>query len=124
MSFGSLIRNGVALADKLTRNGALQSVIHVRRAASQDGYGNNIPGTTETVLALVDYTAQVINSEGESINIAATVTILDRNIDPIAPEDEITLPNGYVGPIISTPGAMNDPSGDEPFYQKIMIGKR
>lgn len=124
MSYGSLISNGIKLADKLTHNGDLQSVIHVRRAESQDGYGNNMPGTTEAVLALVDYTARVINSEGESLNIAATVTILDRNITPIAPEDEITLPNGYVGPIISTPGAMNDPNGDKPFYQEIMIGKR
>lgn len=124
MKIASLIRKGVKLADKLTATD-MQSMITLRRSTGENGYGALTYGELETIPAIVDYTSHMLTGTGgESINVAATVLILDATIEPISVEDLITLPNGYTGPIISAPGSVNDPSVDRPFVQEILIGRR
>src|SRR5688572_2089446 len=87
------------------------------------------------IRGVVDYTNKVYIRNAQIVSISAILTVTEPvpfNLtvtdpprkNPIDPRDRITLPDGTAGPIISTPGAVNNPNTGTGFIQVVEIGPR
>lgn len=128
MALNDLIRMGVAVADKVTKS-AQVNVIHSPWMGS-DIYGGPSYGPSAVRPAIVEY-AQRLRQIGNGQEIMQKASVLfvgpipDYNIserrNPIDPRDQIFLPNGYTGPILSVEGVV-DPSTNSLYTVEVILG--
>jgi hypothetical protein len=129
MAFDSIIRNGVKLAERLTRS--LQVEVEVRRWVGGGGYEGESYAAPIFPRAIVDMRlTDHHTSSGQVIVTKAHVMILEelppegaeQRIEPIDRRDHVTLPNGQSGPIVDVGGAGIDPTTGLPFTTEFWIG--
>lgn len=130
---GELLEIGVSIAHGLTPGA--QSTCILEQVIGLGPSGDFEYDDPIEVSAVVDYTNKVSIRGGQIVTVSATVTVLERvepNLavidpprkNPIDPRDKLTLPDGTTGPIISVPGAVNNPRTGTGFIQVIEIGSR
>lgn len=128
-----ILRSGVKIANSLTRG--VQCNISHEAMIGTDGMGSFTYASSVNRKCVVDMTTRVIKMGGELITVAATLTFVGDvpangavtdppRVEPIDPRDRITLPNGWTGPIISSPGAVIDPGTNRGIIQEVMLGAR
>lgn len=137
---GNILEKGIAIADKLIPG--VKSDCILKQFIGSDANGDlmhtdGLGGRSNPIpfKAVVDYTNKIVIRSAQMVSISATLTILERipfnntltdppRRNPIDPRDEITLPDGTTGPIISVPGAVNNPRTGTGFIQVVEIGPR
>lgn len=125
-----ILESSIKIADGLTK-GAQDKVIH-RAWIGQDVFGEVTYASPITRDAVVDRTNKSIVKEGQFINISATIIFVGDILpngaagrrEPIDPRDELTLSDGFTGPIIDAPGAVINPKTKRGFIQRVMLGAR
>jgi hypothetical protein len=134
MGYATLLRNGVALTNKLTGKGAddgLQGTFIHEAWISQDGAGKYTFASGVERDGVIDSTPRIhYNEHGDPVIISATITVLEivpangapGRIEPIDPRDRITLADGTTAPIVSA-GGPNDPSTGRPYVNQILLGQ-
>ena len=128
MALSTIIRNTIAIADRLTID--LQvPVQHYAWIADGSTYGEPVFASPVTRLALVEMRQRLIRLEGQDIIQRAVVTFLrpiaangasDRR-EPIDLRDKLVLPNGYTGPIKNVEGLENN-FDDSPYMVVVILG--
>jgi hypothetical protein len=133
MGLDDIVRNAVATANSVTRT--LQTTVTHRAWTGQDGYGKPTFASPVTRSAVVELTQAlskpvlVRTSTGQEKAARAKVLFLtpiaangaSGRTEPIDPRDEITLPDGTTGPILSIEGTV-DPDTSRPFAAEVWIG--
>lgn len=127
MSFGSIIRSGVKVADKLTKP-SLQATVMFAKYIGQSG-GTRLYASPIALKALVDGKSRTIRgASGELVVVSSTLTFLDVKAlaaatggGPISEHDQITLPDGTQQPIISS-GGFDDPTTGNGFTTEVLLG--
>lgn len=117
MGFASLLRSGVALADKLTKDLQLTVTHHVWQSQTIGGASSY---TTVSRKALVDLKQQQVRSaSGQLVAARAMVTFLT----PVAVsvKDKIQLPDGTVNTIIDV-GGFADPLTGRGYVTDVWLG--
>lgn len=134
MSLASVIRNGVATANKATSS--LQVPV-TRRAwvgEAKKGEGDYTSPYDEpdTFQAIVEQGHRLVPGDsGQMIVVIATILILTPIVangatgrtEPIDSRDRFTLPDGTTGPVIKVSGPPSDPSTLAPYAYEIMLGE-
>lgn len=129
MGLSNLIRNGVAIANRLTTD--LQvSITHYAWIGQGATYGEPLYSTPITRTAIVELKQRMIRIPGgEDIWQKASVTFLEPiaangaagRREPIDPRDKIVLPDGYTGPIRDVIGLANN-FADSPYMIEVILG--
>ena len=135
MSFDSIVRSGVALANQLTTS--LQVPVIHRAWIGDDNYGEPdyaAPSTAADggVLKGAVEMRQVMHTrpDGTSVMTKVKITFVqpvppngnpNRTAEPIDTRDYIELPNGVTGPIIDVQGVL-DPGTSEPYATDVWLG--
>lgn len=116
-----ILKQGIKIADTLTAG--VQPNIMLERRTGQDGFGKPTYESAVSIHAVVEYKRKQIGmASGQVVLSVATVTI-PRDIQPaIKTGDRVMLPDGTIGPVISTPNAPIDPSTSRGLITVIMIG--
>ena len=127
MGIASIIRGGVAVANKVTKD--LQvSILHYAWI-EDDEKGAPVYAPPVTRKALVELRQRLLRIDGQDILQKAVVSFLepipangtaDRQ-EPIDPRDKIVLPNGYTGPIKTIEGLENNFT-DSPYTLEVTLG--
>lgn len=131
MSLADLVRNGVALANSITK--PLQvSVVH-RAWLGDDDTSKPTYGSPTSRLAIVaDSSKKFKRDDGEEV-IATTYigflepippvtqTVVGRN-NPLDERDQLTLPDGRTGPILKTDGGLVDPLTGRTYLHQVWLG--
>lgn len=122
MSLLTIIRNGVATIDKVTKS--LQAPVVFQRCTGTDGVGNPTFKSSVTLGAIVEQKMKVIKTmSGEEIMTTATVTFINipallaatpqisgpsgevvSHAGEVVTRDKITLPNGRTQPVVAIGG--------------------
>lgn len=122
MDLAKIVRDGVALADRLTSdngNGGLQTIVK-HQSATRGTYGVTL-GSAVNRLALVDEkTRKVRSSSGTEAESSHTITFLRRVT--ITVDDRITLPDGRSGAILDIAGFTDPASGR--YVTTVALGIR
>ena len=125
MGYGALIRDGVALAKRITggADGVLTTVTQ-RRAAARDGYGDPIGADVVTTYeAIVESKTRTYRtSSGEEAVSQHTVSFLEP-VD-LRAGDELTAPGGVHGQIIDIGGLMDPAAAGGRFVTVVHLGYR
>ncbi len=138
MSFpAEILRSGIKIADGLTKgvqSGSPDSIgdVVIEQWISQTVHGDDSFASPITVSAVIDRTNKLITIGSEQVTIGATLTIIGDvqpngatgRREPIDPRDRITLPDGFTGPVISSPNAVMDPGTNRGFIHEVMLGMR
>lgn len=128
MGFSSSIRNGVALANKLTKD--LQVVVSFYAWIGTDDTGGPRYADPISVLAVVEDKHRTRRfSNGQEVVQKAVITILvpmnsngaSGRSEPIDPRDKFVLPNGTTGPILDVSGIV-DPITNRPYMHEVVLG--
>lgn len=134
MGFDSLVRKGVALANKITN--ALQVDVTHKRWTGTDVGGEDIIDGGVTLSALVEFkTKRLGRTGGQQYNTAeeeiqqAVITIVGPITDlvatgrtnPIDSRDQFILPGGETGPILNVEGIV-DPNTGSPYMYEVSLG--
>src|SRR5678816_4704659 len=106
MSLLDILRNGVKIADNITK--PLQATVLYERALTPDGYGSFTYAAPVQLKAIVDFARKQVRTQAGELTITrATVDLL--NIDEVVAatggegignDDRFTLPDGDVGIIL------------------------
>lgn len=128
MALDRIIRNGVALADRLTQS--LQPEVTYEAWTGSDGYGGYTYAAPVQIPALIEKSNELVgDADGNEIRAENVISIL-RPIDPngaegreepIDPRDRVTLPDGATGPIASSETFVDTVSGNG-YYHIIYLG--
>lgn len=130
MGLAEIVRSGVSIANRVT--GSLQATVQHEAWTGVGAYGAPAFDSAATRPAIVEHKTRRRRLEsGEEINQVAAVTIIGPiaangatgRREPIDPRDRITLPNGYIGPILDVQGIV-DPSTGLPYMYVVAIGER
>lgn len=128
MSLLDVIRNGVAIADSVTK--PLQEMVsleHISGPASGSGdQGYNAP---VSLPAIVDWKQRHLRTANGELSVSrASVLFLDidalsaaTNDEGIADNDKITLADGTTGPILDMGGFIDAGTG-RPFATEVFLG--
>jgi hypothetical protein len=127
MSLLDVVRSGVALANKITRD--LQPVVSYQRLVSTDGEGAKTYAAAVPLHAIVDYTSKQVRTQGGVMTVTrATIDLPDVKEIIVATggagignDDVFTLPDGDTGPILDIGGFIDAGTGN-PVATKVMIG--
>lgn len=137
---GNILETGIKIADGLIPG--LKGDCILKQFIGSDANGDlihtdGVDGRPNPIpfKAIVDYTNKVTIRNAQMISISATLTILETipfnntltdppRKNPIDPRDEIILPDGSTGPIISAPGSVHNPRTGTGFIQVVEIGPR
>lgn len=125
-----ILRLGIKIADSLTKG--VQSYAVLEPWLEQSVHGDDVYGLPVPIQCIVDRTNKMIEHGGEQITVGATLTVIGDiqpngatgRREPIDPRDRITLPDGFTGPVISSPNSVIDPSTNRGFIHEIMLGMR
>ena len=128
MALNDTIAAAVATAKSATS--ALQDDITIEPWTGNSRTGAPAFGSAVTVPALIEFKQEMKKDRtGRDVITRAKVTILQPitangtsgRHEPVDPRDRLTLPDGTVGPILSTEGLIN-PSTNAPYYFEIYLG--
>lgn len=130
---GDILEKGIKIADGLIPG--LKAICTLKQFTGSDANGDLTYADPITFKAIVDYTNKVTIRAAQMVSISATLTILETipfnntltdppRKNPIDPRDEIILPDGSTGPIISAPGSVHNPRTGTGFIQVVEIGPR
>jgi hypothetical protein len=129
MSLLTVVRSGVALADKITK--PLQATVSYERCASTnvDGYGAKSYEAAVSLLAIVDWNAKSLRTvQGDLTVCRATISLLDINAvvaatdgEGVGDDDKFTLPDGTTGPVLDLRGFIDAGTG-HPLATDVMLG--
>ncbi len=134
MSLADLIRNSVALANDLTKDGGLQEVVSLKRwKGVQDDYGKPSYAAAISLDALVEHRRRIVRSVADEDSVSVTtVTVLGPipalspvvvgRKEPVDERDLVTLANGTTAPIIATDGGLSDPTTARGYLTQIYLG--
>lgn len=125
-----LLRSGVKTAHGLTKG--VQSQVTHYPWISQSVHGDDTYDTPVTLTCVVDRTNRIVYQGGQQVTVTATLTFVGDvqpngapgRREPIDPRDKIVLPDGFTGPIVSTPDGVTDPGTGRGFIQSVMLGTR
>jgi len=131
MSLRTVIQSAIKTASKTVES--LKTVVTLEQFTGQSRTGSKTYSSTITLKAIVDRTNKLVMKGGQFVNVAATVTFLDKipangavtvppRVEPIDSRDRITLSDGYTGTIISSPNATEDPSTGTGYVIKVVLG--
>ena len=129
MGYDSIVRKGVASADKMTDS--LQcNVQHFAWIGSNDYGGPDYepsPIIRRGIVEEKEYLRRL--PDGQEVTQKASITFprpiaangaADRR-EPIDPRDKLILPSGYTGPILGVFGVV-DPSTQQPYSFEVIMG--
>lgn len=130
MALSDIIALGVQVASSTTESLKV-SVLHEawtgQSATGKPSY------SSQTVKCIVDDSQKtIVTGSGRVVTAMATLTFLDPvpangasgRREPIDPRDRFTLPNGFTGYVIETPGSVINPETGQGFIQEIMLGAK
>jgi hypothetical protein len=130
MALDSVIRKGVAIANKATKS-LQDKVLHVAWMG-QDGYGAKLPEVRVIRRGIVEQQLRMHRlKDGREIHTKAKITFLERipNIgatgrdEPVDPRDYFVLSDGTTGVVVDVEG-MRDPGTNKPFLLEVYLGDR
>ena len=130
MSLASIVRSGVAIANKVT--GSLQEVVTIKPWIAQDAFGTDTFGAVKKIPAIVEQGENQFKlTSGVIINVKAMVTFLQPikangasgRTEPLDDRDIITLTDGTSGPVMVGMPMIVDPATKKPYFQIVGIGK-
>ena len=129
MSLGDIVRDAVALADKIGREESLEAnITHEAWTGHATSAAKPTYAAGVTIPALVDESSQAFRSAaGETLTVKAVIYIhrpiaangSDDREEPLDPRDRITLPRGTVGTPIQGAGGFVDPSTGKPYMYTV-----
>ncbi len=137
---GNILETGVKIVDRAIPG--LKAVCTLKQFIGSDANGDvlltdGLEGRPNpiTFKSVVDYTNKVTIRNAQMVSISATLTITETipfnntltdppRRNPIDPRDEIILPDGTSGPIISAPGSVLNPRTGTGFIQVVEMGPR
>lgn len=127
MGLASVIRNAVAVADKVTQD--LQALVTLRHVISSNSSGDITWGDPVSLHALVDWKQKHLRTQSGELTVSrASVLFVDvtellaaTNNDGIDDNDIITLPDGTTGPILDMSGFIDAGTG-RPFATEVFLG--
>lgn len=130
MGLADIVRDAVALGQELTAD--LQVLIVHEAWVGQDISTDPLYAAAVEYPAIVELGPKPFRTDqGEVITVRAIVSILrpivpiggvpDRD-EPLDGRDQITLPDGLIGPPIMGGGGVVDPSTQRPYAHRIAIG--
>ncbi len=128
MGLDDILRNGIALAHRIT--GDLQVQVQHSAWIGTDVYGKNTYAAAVDRRAIVDYKQRLTRQlNGQEIVQVATITFLEPIEDngaegrrePVDTRDRMVLPNGQTGPIVEVSGPM-DPNTSNPYMLTVGLG--
>lgn len=127
VSLLTVLRSGVAIADKVTR--PLQCLVTYEREIGADAYGSRVFAAPVPLHALVDFKATMVRTkDGILTATRSTVTLLNINEivaatagQGIGNNDRITYPDGDTGPLLDIGGFVDAGTG-HPIATTLMIG--
>lgn len=116
----SIISNGVAIANKVTKALKMQGTVSWEVGVT-DGYGAlSYPSGIVSVQAIIDWRQRQVKSRGgQMVTCRATLTILDPTVT-VGFNDRLTLPDGTTGAILNMSGPTDD-SG-LPVMRDVYLG--
>lgn len=128
----SFLGDLIEIADDVTKDFDLQCQVTLYPWIAQDVHGDDTYGTPVTLTCVVDRTNRILYQGGQQITVVATLTFVGDvapngaagRREPIDPRDKIVLPDGFTGPIVSTPDGVTDPGTGRGFIQSVMLGAR
>lgn len=129
----SFLSDLIKIADDITDGLGLQAKVQHYAWTGQDGYGKPTYASPTTISCVVDRTNRmIVGGNGQAISIAATLTKIgdmapngaSGRREPIDLRDKIVLSDGFTGPVIDSPGAVEDTSTGRGFIQSVMLGAR
>jgi hypothetical protein len=129
MSLNAIIRNGIAIADNVTRD--LQGVVMHQSWLGTSGSGDVTFSAAVSRRALIDESEKPRFSQaGQLILTKAQLTFLDPiapqeaagRVNPVDSRDIFTLPDGTTGPVVSTSGFI-DAETNQPYMISVTLGK-
>jgi hypothetical protein len=128
LAFNDIIRNGVAIADRLTKD--LQAIVTHEAWVGQTGSGRSMYGPPINRKAIVDTRVRDrVTNAGQTVTTRASIQFLEAiepngaigRVEPIDPRDRITLPDGTSGPIVDI-GGFIDGQTNRPYTSEVWIG--
>jgi hypothetical protein len=130
MALNDIIALGVQIASSVTDS--LKPNVTHEAWIGQNATGKPSYASPVTLRCIIDDSQKNITTLGGSvITVMATLTFLDPitpngtsgRREPIDPRDRFTLPNGFTGKIIDSPGSVINPATGVGFIQQIMLGR-
>lgn len=126
MSLLTVLRSGVAIADKVTK--PLQATVSYQRELMAGGYGPTYAAAVD-LHAIVDFRGVTVRTRGGELTATrATVTLLDiaevvaaTAGAGIGNNDIFTLPDGDTGPILDLSGFIDAGTGN-PIATTVLLG--
>lgn len=136
MDFSALIRDvGLPIIDEVTES--LQGVIALRAWIGTDDYSKPTYANAIFIPAIIEDAThlrrigrgQTDITDAQETKLRSVITIprpvaangAANRKEPIDPRDQITLPNGYTGPIVNVEGVI-DPLTGKPYMFVIGLG--
>lgn len=127
MALSSIIRKGVALANKQTAS--LQEPVQHVAWTGQTYMGAPSTATTERKALVEQKLHQRKLSDGTMVTVKATLTFLEEvpahgaagRVEPIDPRDTFILADGSSGPVVDVEG-LRDPGAARPFLLQVFMG--
>jgi hypothetical protein len=128
MGLDSVVRSVVATANAVTSS--LQATVQHAAWTGNLQDGTDSFATAVPLQALVEFKQRLRRlSTGREVMQQAVVTFIGPvtangtagRREPIDPRDQITLPNGYSGPILDVEGLV-DPSTSAPYLVSVVLG--
>lgn len=128
----NILKKGVKLVDKFTPG--VKTTITLEQWTSQSATGKKIYSIAPIKLpAIVDRNSKTINLGGQLVITSGEILILKSvkptgvttnppRKEPIDPNDRITLSDGTVIKILSTPGSIENPETKQGLIIRIIIG--
>lgn len=122
MSLIDDLRNGIAQAHQITLAGGLQAPVTWKRCTSASGSGVKTFAPPLVIPTLVIVKDKPIRTfSGEVVTSRTQLLILDPAIR-VGPEDEFTLGDGTIPPILLLDGAILDPGTNAPVLTQVYFG--
>ena len=128
MGLDSVVRSVVATANSVTAS--LQATVQHAAWTGNQQDGTDSFATAVPLQALVEFkqrlrrlpTGREVLQQAELTFIGpVTANGASGRREPIDPRDQITLPNGYTGPILDVQGLV-DPSTSAPYLVQVVLG--
>jgi hypothetical protein len=126
-----ILKTGVKLVDKFTPG--VQTIITLEQWTGQSATGKKTYASPIIISAIVDRNTKIINLGGQLVTTSGEITILKKvrssgvttnplRKEPIDPNDRITLSDGTIIKILSTPGSIENPETKQGLIIRIIMG--
>lgn len=132
MGLSDLVRNAVALANRLTAD--LQVEVAHRAWIGDDDTGKPTYATAVSRKAIVrDSARRIMRDGGEEIVAATHIMFLEpiplrtptvaQRTGALDERDKLTLPDGRTAPIVDTDGGLIDPLTGRTYFHQAWLGR-